>query len=307
MSDQTTVAEPIVPSTEVVTPTEVAIPEAQPLDITVEGVGSGRGDDAPPEVVDETPPADDAPIDVEPIAKQQNAAPKPSDAPAPEPAKKTPGRLQRRIDALIADKASAERRVESLSNELNAIKHAFSGEKQPQVADFSDYADFVDARARYVAKREMINAREQGIQESLQQAGNNYIELQKTKVQEARDTYKDWDQVAPTLGQILGPDTAAYHEMFESDHFAEIAYHLAKNQSEAYRLRGLSPRDQQREILRLEAKVAINPNSLPSKRVSQAPVPSKPAQGKSTADTVKDLNKMSMDEYAAHRRSQQRR
>ena len=88
----------------------------------------------------------------------------------------------------------------------------------------------------------------------------------------------------------------------DSERGPELAYHLAKHPDVLERLNGMTERQADRELGRLEASLQV-PAAAPAEppaRTTQAPKPATPAasQGRSVA---LDPSKMSVEEYAAWR------
>lgn len=112
------------------------------------------------------------------------------------------------------------------------------------------------------------------------------------QIDAASDKYEDFDDVISNKDLVM-TDAMAIAVM-ESPQGGEVAYFLGKNPAEAERISKLSATAQVREIDKIETKFQST--------TSSAPEPIQPTKGGDSP--VKDVSKMSMAEYAAHRNSQ---
>ena len=177
---------------------------------------------------------------------------------------------------------------------LERIRGQNAGEP-PKEEDFTDYNDFVAARAVYAYRTE---DRTQAVTEAEAHA-KEAEEAERAAIQEewaaqataAKAKYADFEQVAytaPISDEVA--DVIATSEMG-----AEIAYHLGKHPDQAARISSLHPVDAAREIGRIEARFSAPP---PPKQTTTAPPPPKPLGG---AGGDVDPSKMSMAEYTRWR------
>lgn len=98
--------------------------------------------------------------------------------------------------------------------------------------------------------------------------------------------YADDVKITPAMTQAI----------LEAEDGPAIAYHLGQNPEVAERIAGLSPAQQVTELGRISVKLATPPPK-------PKPEPIRPLNTRNTAGP-KDPSEMSMDEYAAHRKSQ---
>jgi hypothetical protein len=121
-------------------------------------------------------------------------------------------------------------------------------------------------------------------------------ESYRSKQDEGRARLPDFDQVVgaaqlhvkPVVGEMI----------MESDHTAELEYHLAKNPQKLAQLNKMTERQAAKEIGRLESLLS----GPAQNRSTQAPAPLAPIRG-GAAGPAKSLADMSMDEYAAARKA----
>ena len=95
---------------------------------------------------------------------------------------------------------------------------------------------------------------------------------------------------------VIAIDSALYHGLIESDMGHEIAYWLAKNQTEAKRIAALPPYRQVAEIGKLEDKLAAKPKA----RDTIEPISARGGNSGGLSDN------MSMDAWAKARNKQVR-
>lgn len=131
-------------------------------------------------------------------------------------------------------------------------------------------------------------------------------ELSNKVAQEGRSKFKDFDSSLGTVieeaGELIHPNgrpTAIGAAILESDTPAALIDFLGKNPDLASELEGLTPTQLGRRIERIEAQM----KAAVAKPVSKASEPISPIKG-GAGNVVKSLDKMSMDEYMAHRQKQ---
>ncbi len=156
---------------------------------------------------------------------------------------------------------------------------------EPKLADFDfDPEKYAQAKAEFAARQteQKLTAKQQEAQQKQfrQQLTSGWEE----KVDGAEDKYPDFAQI---VGELT-PDTPFTAAIFEADNGPDIAYYLGKHPKEAQRIAGLHPMSQIREIGKLEAKLALEPEK--PKAPSKAPAPvatlsgTSPAEPKSISD-----------------------
>lgn len=105
------------------------------------------------------------------------------------------------------------------------------------------------------------------------------------RIAEARKKYADFDEVAlnPKLPIVKGSVADAY--MVESEHAAEVLYHLGKNPAELDRILKLAPMAQAFELFKIEQTLTAPPVAKPSPAppITQAPRPPHQVSGKGPA------------------------
>jgi len=206
-----------------------------------------------------------------------------------------------------ADEAKAA--AERAEHRRLKIIEAGKSEKPPAESDFSDYAEFVAAKAVWTAEQRATQRQAQEFEAEAQEARKQaeIIEAAERqlvnqswaeKVNDAKTRYADFDQVALAPDVPITPQIA---EMLKhSDKGPDLAYFLGMNKATAAELAALSktsPMQAAWALGRLEASL-----SAPAPRMtSQTPEPIAPVRGRAQASL--NPEKMSMDEYIAARKA----
>lgn len=261
----------------------------------------------------ESAPAQQQQVNEAPLADapEGEAAPKADEPKAPSP------RLQKRIDDLTRARYEAERRAAELESQLAQQHRQEQFQRQaaeveagkPRVNQFDSLEAWADAMTAWNSAKSKLEARaewERFQQESNAQQMAAYqraaavaqqVERENAvlgdKFASAAQKFPDFQKVVgnPELPSVRG--TAAYHAMLDSDHFAEISYHLAKNPLEYERVFSIAdPIRATREIAKLEAQFAGN-------GATSAPPPP-PVRANSSANQ-KDPGRMTTEEWMAWR------
>ena len=202
-------------------------------------------------------------------------------------------------------KAAAERAEQRRLKIIEAGK----SEKPPVESEFSDYAEFVAAKAVWTAEQRATQRQAQEFEAEAQQARQQaeIIEAAERqlvnqswaeRVNEAKARYADFEQVALAPDVPITPQIADM--LKQTDKGPDLAYWLGMNKAAAAELAALSktsPMQAAWALGRLEASL-----SAPTPRMtSQTPEPIAPVRGK--AQAVPNPDKMSMAEYIAARKA----
>ncbi len=202
-------------------------------------------------------------------------------------------------------KAAAERAEQRRLKIIEAGK----SEKPPAESDFSDYAEFVAAKAVWTAEQRATQRQAQEFEAEAQEARKQaeIIEAAERqlvnqswaeKVNDAKTRYADFEQVALAPDVPITPQIADM--LKHSDKGPDLAYFLGMNKATAAELAALSktsPMQAAFALGRLEAVL-----SAPAPRMtSQTPEPIAPVRGK--AQVAVNPDKMSMAEYIAARKA----
>lgn len=243
------------------------------------------------------PPESETPENTEPI---EGAEPSEPAEPA-EPAKKE-NRVQHRIDELTREKYEARQEADRLrkeNEELKAVKATPDSDfippgfpDEPTIDQFEDYEQYNRALVRWEAGRIIANEKYQDVQKQKQEQVKTVVNNYNSRVEAAKKTYTDWDDVIATAPDFVYPQSTV-DTILESEQGADIQYYLANNAAEAERVHKLNPVQQIKEIAKLEAK--FSKPDAPAKRVSQAPTPITPVTGNDSG--IVDINKLEGDAW----------
>lgn len=239
---------------------------------------------------------------VVPVAGEAPAAPAPEitaipaaevvTPPEEKPAEAPKTFTQEEVDAAVSKRLAREQRKwerEQAAKATSAAPPAPAADGQP-----APEPDVV-ALAEQIANR-----REQ------EKATAKVVEAYHEREESAREKYDDFDQVA--YAPTLAITDAMAATIRESEVGPEIIYHLGQNPVEAKRISQLSPLSQAKELGKLEDKLSSNP---PAKKVSSAPAPIAPINGKGsstpTYDTTdpRSVASMTTSEWIAKERERQ--
>jgi predicted nucleic acid-binding protein len=202
-------------------------------------------------------------------------------------------------------KAAAERADQRRMKVIEAGRN----EKPPVEGEFTDYADYVAAKAVWTAEQRTTQRQAQALEAEAQEARQQAQTIEAAEQQivnqawseritEAKGRYADFEQVALAPDVPITPEIAGM--LKQSDKGPDLAYWLGMNRAAAAELAALSktqPMQAAYHLGRLEASL-----SAPSPRTtSQAPEPIAPVRGNAQASL--NPEKMSMAEYAAARKS----
>lgn len=194
--------------------------------------------------------------------------------------------VQKRIDELTRKRREAEREADYWRQQAQVAKPKEEPKEvippgmpaKPTVDQFDSYEDYVEAvadwRADYKLAQRDLMAQQRQVQERQQQAFEGHTQ----RIESAKARYQDFDDVLADARDIIMPPESL-QAIVESDHSADVLYHLAKNKADAKRIAALPIHQQLKEIGKLEARFERKEDP-PVKRVSKAPDPITPVAGK---------------------------
>lgn len=173
-------------------------------------------------------------------------------------------------------------------------------EKEPQEADFNGdvfaYERALNAyNVRKIIREENSLADQRRHSEQRDDAWREVVVAHQERVEEARESITDYDQVLASARTPVSPDVG--REILASDKSALLSYYLAKNPEKLQALNGMTGRELAREIGRLEGSVRMPA----ANRKTNAPSPIQPLKG--GAAPAFDPSKSSMEDYIAKRAS----
>lgn len=210
--------------------------------------------------------------------------------------------VQKRINKL--ERKMERQRIEAetrakVTQELQQKPEVAQG--KPDVGNFNDYADYLEALADWKAEQKYESLRQADAQkvfkEKEQSEASRVSERQTELIEEGERKYDDFEDVVKSDRHNYS--RAAFLAILESDNKADIVYHLAKHPEEADKIAALPAFAQAKEIGKLEDRLLAKPPT----KTSSAPEPIKPIGAKGTT-IAKDPKDMTDKEFADWRRRQ---
>lgn len=235
-----------------------------------------------------TPPVEPSTETPTPESTPQTTEPTPEDRQT---------RFQRRIDALTRKNADLQRTLDAeRAGRPTAIPPtpAQSATVEPQEADFTDYGSYIKALTAHAVRQSQQDAAHAARVQAQHDADTALADAFEPQLRAARAKYEDFDEVVSA--PIFAPEMQAM--LMQSPRGAEIGYYLGLHPDEAATLNRLTPVAKARAIIALEQKIGTQQ----TKTVSTAPAPITPVTG--SAESVKDPEKMTSDEWHAWHRQQ---
>lgn len=186
--------------------------------------------------------------------------------------------IQKRIDDLTFRRNQAEREAAH----WKSVAESRTAPAAPKPADFASDEDFdaamLEHRIETGVNKGLARTAEAQVDKFNREAQSAAAETYNQRVAAAQAAIPDFVDVVGKSDVVMTP--ALQEALMDSDKGPELVYHLAKNPAEAERLNGLSDRQMNREIGRLEAtlgtttaKAAPTP---PAARTTSAPPPATP-------------------------------
>lgn len=256
------------------------------------------------------PEPEQAKTETPPVAENAEEAEQsePAEAETDKESDKKPEKVftQAELDAIIQKRVNKlERKLtQQFAQPQQEVKPEVR-EDEPRIEDFTDYADYVKAAAKYEVRQELAAERkaqqESDNKRSYEAEESRKAKLAETLMDNGHEKYADFDDVAESTGDLLRSknlkfSTAMMGALYETENSHDIVYHLGKNPEEAERIARLSPYAQAKEIGKLEDKLSAKKPVKPS----SAPAPATPINsGKSASKSYED---MTTDEYIADAR-----
>lgn len=265
-----------------------------------------------PSVIDNAP-------SVEPIADQTTAPPQPDagDEPTtteaapdtgteptaddagdddhePDPAKLPKG-VQKRIDKLTQQRYEREARIRELEAQISENERkAQASQPDPDPSQFETLEQYLDAKVEFEASKRL---REIEQERTIQQKNAERLSGFNERSAAVRQANPDFDAVLQSAA--IGVSDAVMETILESDDGPAVAYHLAKNPTELYRLNAMTERQQVLELGRISARLSAK---VPERKVTSAPPPAPAVKAAGTGS--KSVSDMTDKEYMEFRRRQ---
>ena len=234
------------------------------------------------------PPAEGVIADVQNPPAESAAAPAPDAKPAQKSDDENKGsrRFERRISQAIRRAAEARAEADVLRRQLDEVRQQVkppADPNEPRIENFSDIEEYAKAKAEHATKQSRARDEQDRQTKAQQQFVSELTASWEEKVEKFSSNAEDFD----TLVGELKPVNALTVAIMDEDNGPQVAYHLAKNPTEAHRIAGLPHWKQAKEIARLAVKLAAEPPK--PKKPSGAPAPISPVQAAAAANTSTEL------------------
>ena len=254
-----------------------------------------------PQQGDQTSAAPNAePHQPEPQNEGEPKEPKPE----PTPAEKEAKALKRRIDRLTRGKYQSEAQIQQLQAELaqyraQQVQQPGGEGHQPIHQPQQQHQPDLRQQAQEVLRMERINARCDDVVDAGEAAYPDF----KAKVVEL-------SHELPLFGQGGAPQPIL-EAILEADNPAALIYHLGSDPDLAAELADLSPRQQMRRLMKIEAQLSADPTKQPSasaqqppRDLSKAPPPVNPNRAASGSPSKDPAAMTDAEWWASQRKSQ---
>lgn len=210
--------------------------------------------------------------------------------------------LNGKLELLASQQSKPAQKAEAAGTELQA----------PKRADFESYEEYLEARTDFrtdtalqrqmeVLKKEQTEAGDTRRKADTQA---QFDKMANQRVAAGRKEYADFDSVVNDAFEegIIEPNSELFFGLIESDSGHKLAYYLANpaNHAEAERIKALSPRGIQRELGKLELKLASKEKVTPATM--------EPLGGGRPSKSADPMDaSISMDEFVRRRNAQERK
>jgi len=203
----------------------------------------------------------------------------------------TPQWVQPKIDKLTRQKHDRDSEIERLKAENNTLRGQVPEKTRD---DFGNDEEFITHQVSNqvnsileTKQQEQTQAQEAHVRQ--EEATKRYVE----RVQSLKDEIPDYQAVVGASTVPIPDDTISFIQ--ESPEGPKVAYHLAKNPSDAMALHGMDERSRDRYLMRLEI-------SLGQTKLNPPTNPPAPQMETSAGGGVVSLDQMSMNDFVKARR-----
>ena len=234
----------------------------------------------------------------EPVAEAEQSEPEEQEEAKPTEEKKQNPKLERRFSEITKQREEARKEAQQEREQRQALEQRLAAlEKQatpqpmrdineePQPSQFNDAFEYAKALAEFSTEKALAERDRRDAEEKIAVERQKVIETWATKVQSAKTSMPDFDEVVASSDVVVNNDIR--DAILESDVGPQVLYHLAENEDLAKRIAGMSPKAALREIGKLEERFAAKPTARQETVVkSRAPAPISPIRGGTTAVDV---------------------
>jgi hypothetical protein len=209
-----------------------------------------------------------------------------------------------RFNEVYAKGKQAERDAEYWRNEAQKKEPATPPQVQPtgepQEEQYEDYNDYVKALTDWKFEQNQAQTRKAEEKQQAQERLNKF----NSNLDKGAAKHEDFEIIYDSGHLPITPElrNIIVDALHDSDHAADILYHLATNPEQAHAVLSLPPISLARELGKLESKFA-GPNPPAQKSKTNAPGPTSPVGGDETPP--KKLEDMGIQEFIEHRNKQE--
>ena len=246
-------------------------------------------------------PKVEATQEVEPTEAEERSEPEIEEKEQEEKPKANP-KLERRFSEITKQREQARQEAQREREQREALEARLAAlekqtapqvqkvDEEPQPSQFNDAFEYAKALAEYTADKRIEEMKRQEADARQAQERQKVIETWASKVQAAKATLPDFDDIVASSDVVVNDDIR--DAILESDVGPQILYHLAENDDVAKKIAGLSAKQALREIGKLEARFEAKETAPEAKPVvrSKAPAPIQPLRGSSSADVPLSTN-----------------
>ena len=240
-------------------------------------------------VVEETPN--------EPVAETEQSRPEAEDDAKPTEEKKQNPKLERRFSEITKQREEARKEAQQEREQRQALEQRLAAleqqnrpparniDEEPQPSQFQDAFEYAKALAEFSTEKALAERDRRDAEEKVAIERQKVIQTWATKVQSAKSSMPDFDEVVASSDVVVNDDIR--DAILESDVGPQVLYHLAENDELAKKIAGMSPKAALREIGKLEERLTVKPTARQETVVkSRAPAPINPIRGGTTAADV---------------------
>jgi len=195
-------------------------------------------------------------------------------------------RIEREARAKLEARLSALERGEKQPTDDSSTPNVADLPGKPKRIDFQDEGQYLEKMIDWTKRNEDYK---EGMQEE-QERVKQVLDAHAVRIEEARDRYDDWDQIAKSAEKLFLP-IAVDFAIREMNNSADVLYFLAKNPKEFERMNKLTNNQQIIEAGRisdkLTARAGANGNGTTRRQRNAPPEPITPGGRRTAAHGTK--------------------
>jgi len=194
----------------------------------------------------------------EPVADTDQSEPAAEDDAKPTEEKKQNPKLERRFSEITKQREEARKEAQQEREQRQALEQRLAAleqqnrpparniDEEPQPSQFQDAFEYAKALAEFSTEKALAERDRRDAEEKVAIERQKVIQTWATKVQSAKSSMPDFDEVVASSDVVVNDDIR--DAILESDVGPQILYHLAENDDLGKRIAGMSPKAALREI-----------------------------------------------------------